>query len=118
MKQIVFFSPLVDKFWKYPIEEPDHPWLAGATMTYRKSFWLDHPFKDLQIGEDYDYVWNTGAKISALDYSDGFIATLHNSNTTLKPFEDPRHKRQYASNLMDVQYKGETENPKQSRYHH
>ena len=118
LSQITFFSPRADKFWWYDGNALEHPWLAGATMTYRKSFWLTHPFRNLQIGEDYDYSWNTGAQLHAHNYTDGFIATVHNSNTTLKPFEDPRHKREYASNWMDVHFEGKTENPKQSRYYH
>lgn len=111
LNQITFFSPLVKKFWNYSNKATDRPWLSGATMAYRREFWLKHPFKDVQIGEDYDYVWNSGASIFAHDYTEGFIATLHNANTTIKPFEDPRHKRKYASNLMDITFRGETENP-------
>ena len=114
LNTITFFSPLVGKFWKYADTKGEHPWLSGATMVYRKSFWQKHPFKDLQIGEDYDYIWNTGASIFAHDYTDGFIATLHASNTTLKPFEDPRHKK-HAIQWMNVRHEGKAENPEQSR---
>lgn len=117
LNQILFFSPLVNKFWNYANKDQERPWLAGATMAYRKSFWQDHPFKDIQIGEDYDYIWNTGAKIYAHDYTDGFIATLHAGNTTLKPFEKPSHKK-HAINWMDVKYEGKTENPEKSRYNY
>lgn len=114
LDDITFFSPLVGKFWRYADQGRERPWLSGATMAYRKSFWEKHPFKDLQIGEDYDYIWNSGAKILAHDYTEGFIATLHAHNTTLKPFEDPRHKK-HAQLWMDVPYEGEAENPDQSR---
>ena len=117
LNEITFFSPLAKKFWKYADKNTERPWLSGATMAYRKSFWQNHPFQDLQIGEDYDYIWNNSAKILAHDYSSGFIATLHNANTTLKPFENTKHKK-HAVALMDVHYKGKTENPKQSRYYY
>jgi len=110
LNEIVFYSPIVNKFWKHTNKDPNKPWLSGATMAYWKSFWREHPFKDINIGEDYDYIWNNGAKIYAHDYVDGFIATLHNANTTLKPFENPRHKK-HAIDWMDVEYKGKTENP-------
>lgn len=114
LNEIIFFSPLVQKCWKYADKNSDRPWLSGATMAYWRSFWQQHPFKDLQIGEDYDYIWNNGAKIFAHDYTDGFYATLHARNTTLKPFEDVRHKK-HAIEWMDVPYEGKTENPEQSR---
>lgn len=105
LNEIVFFSPLRQQYWKYADKNTERPWLSGATMAYRKSFWAAHPFKDIQIGEDYDYIWNNGARIYAHDYTDGFYAVLHAGNTTLKPFEDKRHKKN-ASLWMDVPYEG------------
>jgi len=113
LNEIFFYSPLVNKFWSC-VNKDDPPWLSGATMAYRKSFWEKHPFKDIHIGEDYDYIWNTGAKIYAHDYPSGFIAILHAGNTTLKPFENPKHKK-HAIEYMNVKYEGNTENPEQSR---
>ncbi|AOM76062.1 glycosyltransferase family 2 protein [Pedobacter steynii] len=114
LNTITFFSPLVQKFWRYADPDNQRPWLSGATMAYRKNLWEKYPFKDLQIGEDYDYLWNSGAKIYAHNYNDGFIAILHPHNTTLKPFENPKHKR-HAIEWMNVPYKGKAENPEQSR---
>ena len=93
LNRVVFYSPSVDQRWMYEDTEEDKPWLCGATMTYRKSFWQKHPFIDLQVGEDYDFVWNSGAKIFALDYLDGFVAILHAHNTSIKPIENPKHKK-------------------------
>jgi len=100
LNDIIFYSPLQNKYWRYADIDNEKPWLSGATMTYRKSFWETHPFKDIQIGEDNDYIWNNNAKIYAHDYTDGFIATLHAHNTTLKPFENQRLKKN-ASIWMD-----------------
>lgn len=105
LNEIVFFSPLRQKYWKYADTSGERPWLSGATMAYKKSFWEAHHFKDLQIGEDYDYIWNTGAKIFAHDYKEGFIAILHAGNTTLKPFENPKDKK-HAIQWMDVPFEG------------
>jgi len=115
LDRILFYSPLVNKFWNYDSKGADPPWISGATMAYRKSFWEKHPFKDIHVGEDYDYIWNSGATIYAHDYPNGFIATLHAGNTTLKPFENPKHKRN-AVQYMTVKYEGATENPEKSRY--
>jgi glycosyltransferase involved in cell wall biosynthesis len=117
LNKILFYSPVAGKFWDYIDTENERPWLSGATMTYLKSFWKSHPFKDIQVGEDYDYIWNTGAKIFAHDYNEGFIATLHAHNTTLKPFENPKLKK-HATQWMDVPFEGKAENPKKSRYNH
>ena len=74
-------------------------------MIYRKSFWIKHPFKDIQVGEDYDYIWNKGAELYAHGYTEGFYAILHAANTTLKPFEEIRHKKN-GIQWMEVKYEG------------
>lgn len=114
LDEIIFFSPLRKKYWQYAGTEDGKPWLAGATLAYRKSFWEKYPFKEIQIGEDYDYIWNSGAKIHATGYRDGFIATLHAGNTTLKMFENPIDKK-HANPFMAVKFEGRAENPEQSK---
>lgn len=101
LNNIVFYSAIQNKYWRYKDDQTEKPWLSGATMAYHKSFWEKHPFKDMQIGEDNEYVWNNSASIFAHDYNDGFIATLHGYNTTLKPFENPRVKKN-AGLYMDL----------------
>lgn len=93
LNRVDFYSPAVDKRWRYEDLDLEKPWLCGATMAYRKSFWQAHPFIDIQVGEDYDFVWNTGAKTFALDYMTGFVALLHPHNTSIKPVENIRHKK-------------------------
>lgn len=93
LNQVIFYSPSVDKRWMYEDKDMEKPWLCGATMAYRKSFWQAHPFIDIQVGEDYDFVWNSGAKTHALDYLTGFVAILHAHNTSIKPVEEIRHKK-------------------------
>lgn len=93
LNKIVFFSPSLEKRWVYMDTDTEKPWLAGATLAYKKSFWKEHPFIDLQIGEDYDFVWNSGGKVFAIDYFEGFTALLHPDNTSVKPVENIRHKK-------------------------
>jgi len=88
-----FYSPTVNKRWRYEDTDIEKPWLCGATMCFRKSFWETHKFIDLQVGEDYDFVWNSGGKVYALNYVQGFTSILHPHNTSLKPVENPSHKK-------------------------
>jgi len=67
-------------------------WVHGATLAYWKSFWKDHPFQDLKMAEDDEFIQNTGAKLFIHDYRDGFICILHPHNTVMRNFEDPKHK--------------------------
>lgn len=93
LNRVIFYSPSINKRYMYEDTEEDKPWLCGATMAYRKSFWEKHSFIDLQVGEDYDFVWNSGGKVFALDYLEGFVAILHANNTSIKPVENPKHKK-------------------------
>jgi glycosyltransferase involved in cell wall biosynthesis len=93
LNRVIFYSPSTDQRWMYEDTEEDKPWLCGATMAYKKSSWIKHPFIDLQVGEDYDFVWNSGAKIIAHNYIEGFVAILHAHNTSIKPVENPKHKK-------------------------
>ncbi|SHG10418.1 glycosyltransferase family 2 protein [Pedobacter caeni] len=97
LNRVMFYSPSVEKRWIYEDTDSEKPWICGATMAYHKSFWQKHPFIDIQVGEDYDFVWNSGAKISALDYTTGFISILHAHNTSIKPVENIRHKKTGAT---------------------
>jgi len=93
LNKVIFYSPSLEKRWMYADTDQEKPWLCGATMAYRKSFWQSYPFIDIQVGEDYDFVWNSKAKTFALDYFNGFVAILHPHNTSIKPVENPKHKK-------------------------
>jgi glycosyltransferase involved in cell wall biosynthesis len=92
LNQIQFYSPSENKYWMTKNLNSKRPWLSGATLAYWKSFWSKHPFKNLAIREDDNFVRNSEAKIHAHDYYHGFIATLHPHNTSIKHFEDSNIK--------------------------
>lgn len=92
INQIQFFSPSQNKYWMTKNSNSKRPWLNGANLIYRKSFWMQHPFKDLQIGEDDDFIRNNGGTVYAHNYYQGFLGTLHPKNTSTKFFENPEEK--------------------------
>lgn len=91
--QVQFFAPALNRYWMTKNSNSKLPWLTGASLIYRKSFWEQHPFKNLQIGEDDDYIRNSGARVFAHDYFQGFIARLHLNNTSIKFFEDEEEQK-------------------------
>lgn len=100
IKHVHYFSPLMNTFWQGDAHNRNNPnsrvWLNGATLGYWRSYWEKYPFKDLQKGEDDDFIQHQDAKVFAHDYIDGFVAILHPDNTTVKSFENPRYKRHWA----------------------
>lgn len=97
IKHVHYFSAIMNSFWQGDANNRNNPnsriWLNGATLAYWKVFWKKHHFKDLQKGEDDEFIQSPGAKVFAHDYIDGFIAILHPDNTTYKSFENPRFKK-------------------------
>lgn len=93
------YSPITNSFWYGDADNRNNPrskvWLHGATLAYYKSYWEKHPFKDLQKGEDEEFVQHPDAQVYAHEYIDGFIAILHPDNTTIKSFENPRFKKTF-----------------------
>jgi glycosyltransferase involved in cell wall biosynthesis len=94
---INYYSAITDTFWVGSSLNRNNPsrkkqWLNGPTITYWKSWWISHPFKDLQKGEDDEFVNHPDAKNYAHDYIEGFVKILHPGNTTIKYFEDYNHK--------------------------
>lgn len=89
INQVQFFSPASNKYWMTHNYNSKSPWLTGASLIYRKDYWRQHPFKNLEVGEDNDYVRNHGAIIFAHDYFQGFIATSHDDNTNIKFLKIP-----------------------------
>lgn len=97
IRHVHYYSPLQQTFWQGDAENRNKPgtrvWLNGATIAYRKAYWEKHPFKDLQQGEDDEFIQQPGARVYAHAYIDGFVAILHPDNTTVKAFEDLRFKK-------------------------
>jgi len=88
LNKVTFHRYSSDRFLVYEDEDEDHPWLCGATMAYKKSLWQQYQFANLQVGEDTDFLMNSGGKIFPLDYPNGFIGGLHADNVSIKHLEN------------------------------
>lgn len=100
IEHVNFFSAITDTLWLGTNLNRNNPanlnqWVNGATLVYWKSFWTNHKFLDVSEGEDDNFILNTGARVFAHDYIDGFVALLHSTNTTSKYFENPIHKKRH-----------------------
>jgi glycosyltransferase involved in cell wall biosynthesis len=90
LSQLFFYDPAIRKSWKYIYPANERPWVGGATMAYSKAFWQTHPFRDMQVGEDNQFVWFSGAKVAAHQYFGGFVSILHPGNTSPKHINNSR----------------------------
>lgn len=71
-------------------------YVLGSGMAYHRRVWEKNKFKDTSKGEDTIFCANAGI-IKPLNYLEGFIAQIHNSNTEsqkvihlMKPVELPK----------------------------
>ncbi len=81
----LFVDALAGEAWEYTLMGAAAGWLCGATLGYRKSFWRDHRFPEIRIGEDTRFVRSArGARIGALPDNRCFLARIHAANTATK----------------------------------
>jgi len=94
LRKINFLCKNFEVTWTYEDDDTSKPWVYGATLCYRKSFWLKHQFEDMQTGEDNAFVLNNNAKIISNNYSDGYLGIIHDDNIGLKINDDLKDKLQ------------------------
>ena len=84
--EVIFYS--LTQSFGYAGTDENGRWLCGATIAYKKKLWSQYPFSNLQIGEDTDFLLNSGGKIFVLNYLNGFKALIHDKNTSIRFLEN------------------------------
>ena len=80
-----------ERAWRYSYPRGAKPWVAGGTLCYTKAFWQQHPFRDLNVGEDSHFVWShSAARLLTLQDQTFYAALVHAGNTSPKRTTDPR----------------------------
>lgn len=82
---ILFYEPAGGRAWEYIYPPKGRPWVYGATLAYRASFWRRHPFPDIHVGEDTRFVRSQCSQsVRRLERRDFFVGTIHGSNSSPK----------------------------------
>jgi hypothetical protein len=91
LDRVLFFNGAAGLAWEYLQPASSVPWVCGATLCYRKSFWRGNPFPDIHLGEDSRFVFAARrARIRALDDNRFLIARIHDANSHPKRPRDAR----------------------------
>lgn len=84
-----YFRDPMKNLWRY---ESKTPHLSGASLTYRRSVWVDHPFESRSIGEDLAFVrsyagWCIAEHPRVITFEDPElqVSLVHDHNTSQKP---------------------------------
>jgi hypothetical protein len=94
LDHLTFFDVVRRTAWRYLYPRNQRPWLAGATLCYRRSAWEAEPFQDISNGEDTRFVWRRRpCKVLALPQEEIYVAILHGTNTSSRR----THSRRWQS---------------------
>ncbi len=69
--------------YTYP---PDHrTWLIGSSLCYKKEFWIENNFEDINVGMDALFVWRASHQgVKALSDSGISVHLIHHNNVSPK----------------------------------
>ncbi|MDQ6867045.1 MAG: glycosyltransferase [Pseudomonadota bacterium] len=91
LDRVYFIDPRNKGAWEYVYPAGAAPWIYGATLCYRKTFWQARPFPEVSVGEDTRFVMAArDARIHALADNRFFIGLVHPANTSPKRVRDAR----------------------------
>ncbi|MFO1322072.1 MAG: glycosyltransferase family 2 protein [Burkholderiales bacterium] len=83
IRSVLFWDFLADRVWRYTYPEDDRRWVLGGSLLYRREYWRRHPFPEIAVGEDSQFVWNAADAVFAVQADDRFyVATVHPGNTS------------------------------------
>jgi glycosyltransferase involved in cell wall biosynthesis len=89
LSELLCLRPLAGDAWRYRPAPLDPPWLAGATLLFRRSAWQTQPFPEIDVGEDTTFIRRLG-RLCALDDPRWYVALLHPGNSGPKGLGDER----------------------------
>jgi glycosyltransferase involved in cell wall biosynthesis len=91
LRTFVRYEAQLGRAWRYTPLATDAPFLAGASLVYRRDWWIGHPFPDRDVGEDAAFLGAVDeSMVAVLSDDDWFVAVGHGRNTAPVNFADPR----------------------------
>ncbi len=103
---LLYYSPNSASAWLYRPLPSDCNWVAGGTLLYRREFWEQNPFPEIDSGEDTAFVQRLRPEqivTQSPDHEPFYVALIHPGNSSSKHSADPRWKRipvQEVTSLM------------------
>jgi O-antigen biosynthesis protein len=99
----LFYDPRTDRAWEYVYPRGGKFWVAGSTLCYTRPFWREHPFPNINVGEDTRFVWGARARrMLALEDPSFFVAIIHPGNTSVKRTSDARYQAKHSADVRKL----------------
>jgi len=83
LKKAYFYSPSKNELYTYTYPDNDK-YLFGGTMCHTREYWERNKYRPVMVGYDNWFTHDAPCNIAILDYTDGFIATIHADNVSPK----------------------------------
>lgn len=74
-----FHNVHTNSIYEYQTPKGKPMFLMGATLCFHKRVWQSRLFRNVNQGEEHNFIH--GRKIADCGYKDGFMASLHGTNT-------------------------------------
>ncbi|MBO0795687.1 MAG: glycosyltransferase family 2 protein, partial [Ktedonobacteraceae bacterium] len=85
-----FYDTRTGLAWRYSYPAGQRMWLSGSTLCYRRSFWTNHRFENLNVGEDTRFVWKgQPERLTRLADAKFHVGIIHGQNVSPKRTHGP-----------------------------
>jgi hypothetical protein len=80
-----YYEPSTGRAWEYRYPAGGRRWVSGNTLCYRRRFWEQHPFLEINVAEDARFVWQAQTEqILKLEDKRFIVAFVHEDNVSPK----------------------------------
>lgn len=80
-----YYDPWQRRAWRYVYPAHAPAWVGGNTLCYRKAYWQQNPFADIDVGEDTRFVQaRLAQRLAILPDASFFVALIHAHNVSPK----------------------------------
>jgi len=99
----LFLEPHTGRAWQYVYPPRGRPWVSGSTLCYRRDVALEHPFPDVEIGEDAHFVASLAPrKLLVLGRFDFHVGIIHSENASPKHTASDRWRTHDPAHIFDL----------------
>lgn len=85
INSLLFYDKAKGQAWQYVYPRNQRFWLSGSTLCYRKAFWGNHRFPEIDVGEDARFVWSGSPnQMIVLPDSSFHVSIIHDHNVSAK----------------------------------
>ncbi|MFL6227742.1 MAG: glycosyltransferase [Pyrinomonadaceae bacterium] len=85
IRTLLFYDVRDRHAWQYVYPASRKAWVSGSSLCYRRAFWVKNRFREINVGEDARFVWESrAARVHTLDDSTFHVGVIHSGNVSPK----------------------------------